>query len=117
LISLGLVAKDKGKVPPASPIHYYDESDDSEYSFFDRSVGELVYTQAGQALCRSIRVPKVEGFFNKVCIPFWRKETEKQKKELEERVREIKIEMFQGDRKEVEEAFNRWQEQEVESAE
>jgi len=64
LISLGLVAKYKGEVPSVYPIHYYDESDEGydpeETSLFQRPMGDLVYTQAGQALCRSIRVPKEE---------------------------------------------------------
>ncbi|MDO4732526.1 MAG: DUF2806 domain-containing protein [Bacillota bacterium] len=104
LISLGLVAKDKGEVPAVYPIHYYGESDEGydpeETYMFKRPMGDLVYTQAGQALCRSIRVPKEEGFFKKVCIPFWNeeveKEAEKQRKKYEERRKSLQEEKTAG---------------------
>ena len=34
-------------------------------------VGNVLFTKSGQALCRSISVDKLEGFWEKYCLPFW----------------------------------------------
>lgn len=55
-------------------IRYFDE----EYQLPDGvnrfSVGKVVYTKAGQALCRAVEPQKVDGYFEKYCIPAWEKE-------------------------------------------
>jgi len=83
LISLGLLVKDEGMALSSQELCYYDEfyQPETEHDFIDLPLGELVYTQAGQALCRSIQVPKEEGFFEEICIPFWQKTLKKKEKE------------------------------------
>ena len=52
-------------------IHY----NDSTYQlpdFYDKvPVGHVIYTKAGEALCKSITPNKIENFLESNCIPFW----------------------------------------------
>lgn len=83
LQSVGLIEQDFGfaessfeQIPKISPIviHYYKH----EYTIRNNkqkfSTGNVVYTGAGAALCKTITVAEVEGFFEERCIPFWEKE-------------------------------------------
>lgn len=83
LQSVGLIEQDFGpnessfeEVPNFTPIviHYYNH----EYTIPNNkkkfATGNVVYTGAGAALCKTITVAEVEGFFEKRCIPFWEKE-------------------------------------------
>ncbi|MCM1026842.1 MAG: DUF2806 domain-containing protein [Clostridium sp.] len=38
----------------------------------DISVGNVVFTKSGQALCQSIDVDMIEGFWETYCLPFWK---------------------------------------------
>ena len=38
------------------------------------SVGEVVFTRNGEVLCSVVKPEKVEGFFEKICVPLWEKE-------------------------------------------
>lgn len=80
LQSVGLIKMDFGiaessyvQRPEFAPIvvHYYDQ----EYTICDDAqefcVGNVVLTGSGQALCGTIVVSKIEGFFEERCIPFW----------------------------------------------
>lgn len=54
-------------------IHYFDEIftlPEGRKKFF---VGHVVYTNAGNALCKAITTEKIEGFFEKKCIPLFNK--------------------------------------------
>ena len=37
-------------------------------------VGEVVYTRNGEVLCSVVKPEKVDGFFEKICVPLWKKE-------------------------------------------
>lgn len=60
---------------PAKVIYF-----DREYEFSAGEqicTGNVVFTKTGQALCQSIDVNKMEGFWENYCLPFW----EERKKE------------------------------------
>lgn len=53
-------------------IYYFDETyllPKGETTF---DTGCVVYTRSGAALCRAITVEKIDGFFQKYCIPLWK---------------------------------------------
>ena len=61
---------EKGKGP--IKVHYFDleyEMSDSKESV---SVGNVIFTKSGQALCKAISVEKKEGFWEEYCLPFWK---------------------------------------------
>lgn len=38
--------------------------------------GNVIYTKAGNALCRALNAEKKEGFFQEQCVPIWKKQME-----------------------------------------
>jgi len=77
LQSLGLIKIGEGftsySMQCSAPVvvHYHNQ----EYQLPERfNVGEVVYTRIGKVLCSVVKTEKVEGFFDKICIPFWEKE-------------------------------------------
>lgn len=34
-------------------------------------IGNVIYTKSGRALCQSLDVEEIEGFWEKYCLPFW----------------------------------------------
>ena len=61
------------RISAAGPeIYYFDETyllPKGETTF---DTGCVVYTRSGAALCRAITVEKIDGFFQKYCIPLWK---------------------------------------------
>lgn len=55
-------------------IHYFDEEYRLPKGRSKFRAGRVVYTKAGQALCRAVKPQKIEGFFKECCIPVWEKE-------------------------------------------
>lgn len=52
---------------------YFDE----QYEILEdetTEIGNVIFTKSGQALCQSINVDKVEGFWETYCLPFFKKE-------------------------------------------
>lgn len=45
-------------------------------------VGEVLYTRIGEVLCGVVFAEKVEGFFDDVCIPYWKETLESIKSKL-----------------------------------
>lgn len=58
-------------------IQYFDEV----YSFPEYInhfiCGNVIYTKAGNALCRALTAEKKEGFFQEQCVPIWKQQMEK----------------------------------------
>ena len=54
---------------PAEVIYYDHKYELTEKN--DISVGNVLFTKAGQALYESIEVEELEGFWEDVCLPFW----------------------------------------------
>ena len=52
-------------------MHYFDEAYRLRSGQKTFGIGKVVYTKAGQALCRAVSPQKIEGFFEKYCIPVW----------------------------------------------
>lgn len=79
LNALGLIEMDLGVLssgyavePDVLPakIFYFDE--ECEHSGVKSiSVGNVIFTKSGEALCRSIDVAKIEGFWETYFLPFW----------------------------------------------
>lgn len=59
-------------------IHYYD----NEYNVFRDEkkidIGNVIFTKAGLALCKSIDVEKINGFWEEYCLPFWKEQVNKE---------------------------------------
>ncbi len=55
-------------------IHYFDEEYRLPHGKKTFGIGKVVYTKAGQALCRAVKPQKIEGFFEEYCIPIWVRE-------------------------------------------
>lgn len=57
-------------------VHYHDE----EYTILNNrdyfSVGNVVYTNAGMALCQAVSPQKIDRFLSDQCIPLWDKDQE-----------------------------------------
>lgn len=64
-------------------VHYHE----STYQFPDTinqvPVGHVIYTKAGEALCKSIFPNKIESFLESNCIPFWDKRLSEFKDQLQ----------------------------------
>ena len=54
---------------PAEVIYYDHKYELTEKN--DISVGNVLFTKAGQALYESIKVEELEGFWEDICLPFW----------------------------------------------
>lgn len=52
-------------------IHYHDQVYSLPEKQSEFPVGNVIFTGAGNALCRAIVPEKVEGFLEKKCVPFW----------------------------------------------
>lgn len=53
-------------------VHYFDK----EYEFFEEQqipIGNVIFTKVGQALCQSIDVDEIEGFWEAYCLPHFEK--------------------------------------------
>lgn len=53
-----------------SKVIYFDK----EYELLEKkeiSIGNVIYTKSGEALCQSLDVEEIEGFWEKYCLPFW----------------------------------------------
>ena len=55
-------------------IRYFDEEFQLPAGRKSFGVGKVIYTKAGQALCHAVRPQKIDGFFEKRCVPYWEKE-------------------------------------------
>lgn len=80
LQSVGLIKMDFGIVQSSyvqtmddssSDIHYHDQIFSLPGKQSEFPVGNVIFTGAGNALCRAITPSKVDGFFEKKCVPFW----------------------------------------------
>lgn len=67
-------------VDTPTTIYYYDESYKLPDGTTELDVGNVLYTKAGQALCRAINGNKQEYFFEKYCIPYWTERLQSLKK-------------------------------------
>ena len=83
LQSVGLIKIDFGLVTSSyiqtidvlpGDIHYHDQVYSLPASRSEFSVGNVIYTGAGNALCRTITPEKIDGFFEEKCIAFWESE-------------------------------------------
>jgi len=85
LNSLGLIEMDLSAIfpgyaltveeIPAKVIYYdkvYELSEENEIS-----VGNVIFTKSGQALCQSIDVDRIEGYWEAYCLPFWEESKKK----------------------------------------
>lgn len=52
-------------------ICYFDETFHLSNGKTTFDTGCVVYTRSGEALCKAITVEKIDGFFQKYCIPLW----------------------------------------------
>jgi hypothetical protein len=75
LTTLGLTKDDFGfasafavEFDKPNEIHYHDQTYTIN-SVCDISFGNVLFTEAGQALCSSVDTEKIEGFFEKYCVP------------------------------------------------
>ena len=68
-----------------------DELESRVVNYFDRrytlpealsylSVGSVVFTRVGEALCKAIGQKEIDGFFEECCVPFWRGAEERWRK-------------------------------------
>lgn len=75
-ISFGLVDASFAHTPKVAPIivHYHDQEYTIPNNTGEFKVGNVVYTNAGEALCRTITAQKIAGFLEERCIPFWEKD-------------------------------------------
>ncbi len=51
-------------------VQYFEK----EYEFFEEQqipIGNVIFTKVGQALCQSIDVDKIEGFWEAYCLPYF----------------------------------------------
>lgn len=80
LQSVGLIKMDFGIAessyvqtfdPSFRNIHYHDQVYVVPENHTEFPVGNVIYTGAGNALCRAITPKKIEGFFEDKCVPFW----------------------------------------------
>ena len=55
-------------------INYYDHTYELPEGMSTCSVGNIVFTKAGQALCKAIIVEEQKGFWENECLPIWEKE-------------------------------------------
>lgn len=55
-------------------IYYYDNTYVLPNGIKQFSVGNVIFTKIGQALCHAIEVDGHEDFFDKICSPFWEKD-------------------------------------------
>ena len=80
LCALGLIEISIGLHAPGYASEYSFTPVDVQY--FDKhylfpptvnsiSVGNVIFTKTGQALCRAIEPEQKEDFFEQICIPFW----------------------------------------------
>ncbi len=67
-LAVGYALAAEGEV---AKVKYYDR----EYTFpagmKDVSIGNIIYTKPGCALCKSIDVDKIDGFWEAYCLPMW----------------------------------------------
>ena len=49
-------------------VNYFDESYTFDVGIDRFNVGQIIYTKAGNALCKAIIAEKIEGFFKEKCI-------------------------------------------------
>lgn len=54
---------------PAKVIYYGKEREFSGKKAI--RIGNVIYTKSGEALCQSLDVEEIEGFWEKYCLPFW----------------------------------------------
>lgn len=83
LNALGLIEMDLGTLSsgyvlttekvPEKVIYYNKEYELSEEK--NISIGNVIFTKSGQALCQSLDVDKIEGFWETYCLPFWEEES------------------------------------------
>lgn len=52
-------------------IHYFDDTFQFPNEIGEFLSGNVIFSKAGQALCRAINVVKKEGFFHEYCVPIW----------------------------------------------
>lgn len=57
-------------IPPGE-IHYYDETYYLPEGVTSFASGNVIFTRIGESLCKVITVEKVDGFFQKYCVPLW----------------------------------------------
>lgn len=79
LTSLGLIKDEFGlgsefgvKFDNATEIHYHDQTYKIDVNCNIYS-GNVVFTEAGKALCASVITEKIDGFFDKYCVPHFEK--------------------------------------------
>ena len=75
---LGLAESSFSQKPGRTPIvvHYHDEEYIISNNNGEFSVGNVIYTNAGMALCQAVSPKKIEGFFSDKCVPFWEQNQE-----------------------------------------
>lgn len=58
-------------------IHYFDQEWCMPNDISEFDVGCVVYTKAGEALCRAVKPQKSEDFFNEYCVSRWEEKLKK----------------------------------------
>lgn len=78
--SFGLLSEDYGIECHCLPviIQYFDEQYELRNGVKVFNTGNVIYTKAGQALCRAVTANKIHGFFAERCIPWWERVEEKE---------------------------------------
>ena len=85
LQSLGLINVAAGltsyslKCDTSVVAQYHDQKYELPNEF---PVGDILYTRIGEVLCGAVFAEKIEGFFDDVCIPYWKEELERIKSKL-----------------------------------
>lgn len=65
----------KNKKTPVT-IHYFEKCYTLPHTLANFSVGDVVFTKPGAALCSAVNAEKQEEFFEKLCIPMWERESQ-----------------------------------------
>lgn len=82
LSALGLIEMGLDPMFPGYALE--TEKDSSKVTYFNKkyefsgkkqiSIGNVIYTKSGEALCQSLDVEEIEGFWEEYCLPFWERE-------------------------------------------
>lgn len=87
LQALGLIEMSMGGLAPEYSVQfsevpiracYFDKYYELSEETAEVYCGNVIYTKTGQALCSAITVEEQEGFFERICIPYWKDIQKKQ---------------------------------------
>lgn len=60
-------------------VRYFEQKYKISDDIASFEIGRVVYTKAGEALCRAVKPRKTDGFFDEYCISRWEKEEAKKR--------------------------------------